>query len=171
MLPSTARCEHAPTHARTPALRQAVPPHLRFATIRIRAYSDGIWEPHPNGANAVVLNVPDATGERFDIVAWFPAHPRTWWLRRGRAVLLGASNIPHAERAGTPLVVQATPARWLAAGGTGACVLDWSADLRVPLGGVADLVAKSEPHASRLAAALGRGPAATLQQVLYRHAN
>jgi hypothetical protein len=177
MTPSTAlaaragACALDPVRAFAYALaRDSSPPHLRFGSLRICAHTSGIWEPDESGPRAVVLNVPDASGEPCDLVAWLPSRPEAWWRRSGHAAILGARNVERADFFATPIVVHSTPERWLFACGRGVCVLDWAADLRFWLGGSAALVADSPILARRLDAALGRRTD-FLQPTGYRHAD
>ncbi|MGE5537478.1 MAG: AAA family ATPase [Gemmatimonas sp.] len=132
-----------------------------FDAYRVSLQPDGRWKSDPAGFLVDLLFVPGPKGpeDPEDAVAWEPARPGAWWRRTGVATLLGSDNI---ARAGTaPLAVHATPERWLAAGGRGICVLDWSADLRALLG-EAQLVTDSAPLARRLDRALGRWGATTV---------
>lgn len=87
------------------------------------------WEPAEGEAGATeVLILPVHEGETIiDLVAWRPDRPRRWWLRTGAGmgVVLGHQHHVTAQWEDTALLLHETPADWLAAGGEGACILDW----------------------------------------------
>ena len=56
-----------------------------------------------------------------DIVAFYPARPERWWLRRGHAEVLGAVNGFSIE----PRRLHRRPIDWLIDEGRGLCILDW----------------------------------------------
>ena len=68
-------------------------------------------------------------GELIDLVAWRSLRPDDWRLLRGTAWLLGQDAINHALEwpQDGPIAMHRTPRDWLAAGGTGFCILDWEA--------------------------------------------
>jgi hypothetical protein len=64
--------------------------------------------------------------EVVDLVA-IPFKSRdSWFLRSGKACLLGAENLQIATLQ-NPIIIYATPLRWLQAGGNGLCILNWEA--------------------------------------------
>jgi hypothetical protein len=136
-----------------------VPPHIAYDALGIRVLPDGRWEHDDAGLLACVLLVKGPDGKILEGVAWDPNRPGAWWLCTRRVNILGEENIAAAGTA--PLLVHATPERWLDGGGRGICVLDWSTDLRTPLGG-ARLVTDSIALARRLDQALDRWGATDL---------
>ena len=69
--------------------------------------------------------VSGAFSDLLDLIAWTPADPVRWWFRTGDAYALGMEWIDRAEIHDKPLRLFECPLDWLAAGGSGACVLDW----------------------------------------------
>ena len=74
----------------------------------------------------VVEGEPEVPGwaEIDDFVAFKPADPGNWWLRRGAVDLLGAYNIRPWKLA--PTRIFESPLSWLKAGGNGVCILNWA---------------------------------------------
>lgn len=60
-----------------------------------------------------------------DVVAWRTARPDSWNLTTGLGWLMGEDQIYTAP--GEPVHLHSTPLQWLASGGQGICILDWSA--------------------------------------------
>lgn len=101
---------------------------LWFAA-NIRPRDDGRFTLDPDGTEAHVVPVRDRAGALADMVAWLPDDPFHWWTKCGESAVLGAREIAGAALAGMPVPLQPTPAHWLAAGGRGVVVLDWSVNL------------------------------------------
>ena len=51
--------------------------------------------------------------------------PDRWWLRRGKALVLGAALLEIASQEHEPVPVFSTPVSWLRSGGAGIAILDW----------------------------------------------
>ena len=99
----------------------------------------------------------DANPERHvehlvDLVAVDLEHPKRFRRRRAEAVILGSAYLAIAIDEGESVPVFETPLSWLASGGAGVCVLDWSWACTVLLG--LDLVAETVPLGERLETAL-----------------
>lgn len=103
-----------------------------FALSPITPYGNGTFERAGAGPAAVIMAVEDSRGI-YDRVAWYPGQPRTWWLEHGFATVLGDEAIDAARWHGEPVLMVATPADWITARGQAVCILDWSADVYVPL--------------------------------------
>ena len=94
---------------------------------RIVPHSCGLFEFHDEGEPAII--VPEGSpevpgwGEIDDLIAFKPADPANWWLRRGAVDLLGLYNIVPWRL--DSLRVCETPLSWLQAGAKGICILDW----------------------------------------------
>lgn len=137
----------------------------RFELGRVRAIEgERFWEPQEDGAARLALAVHSGP-DLVDIVAFAPASPDRWTLRRGAGVMLGEDALWHAcamrgPGARTIVAVHATPMAWLRAGGEGVCVLDWSAEalgmLRM-LGPEVTLLAADAGAAVKLRDALAYG--------------
>ena len=80
---------------------------------RVRLH-DGLYEPDEDGQTAYVMPVP-GFGGHVDLVAWQPANPARWWLRRGAATLLGEQDLDRAYCRNLPLHLMPTPLAWLLA--------------------------------------------------------
>ena len=83
---------------------------------RVRLH-DGTFEPDEDGQQAYVQPVP-GFGGHVDLVAWQPANPARWWLRRGAATVLGEQDIDRASCRSLPLHLFPTPMGWLLADDT-----------------------------------------------------
>ena len=90
-------------------------------------HSSGFFDFHDEGEPAIIVPEGEPVvlgwGEIDDLIAFKPADPANWWLRRGNVDLLGCYNI-------TPwrldsLCICVTPLSWLQAGAKGVCILDW----------------------------------------------
>jgi len=93
-----------------------------------------------------------------ELVAFTLDQPSRWWLRKGNGVLLGPDWPDYLTTLGNdPLPLFDNPLSWLRGGGSGSCVVDWSAHLPLYLGNVKDIVCESSELASRLYRALN-GP-------------
>ena len=88
-----------------------------------------------------------------DLLAFEPARPDRWWLRRGQAPLLGSIYVGLALEAGCALPVYASPMNWIKANGQGLVILNWETgpDLLLDVG---EFVAEDVALGNRLAAAL-----------------
>ena len=103
-----------------------VPAHAAEFAGRARIRVNGeYFEPCEDGFEANILPLIEDEWT-CDLLAYDPKRPDRWWLRLGVGWALGADNA-HERLPGEPLAVFRTPASWLAAGGTGVCVLDWTA--------------------------------------------
>jgi hypothetical protein len=143
---------------------------LGVAAVRITV-SDTTFEPHPDGAAAYILPVrveqpigPEAAdpatavheGEIVDLLAFHPAFPLRWALRRDATDWLGAIEPQYLDP--MPIPVWRSPLNWLRAGCVGLVVLSprpaeaW----RILSGCVGGLVAEDKRHAAELRAALVR---------------
>ena len=81
-----------------------------------------------DGAPHVVQPVVTG-GAIIDLCAWRSTHPDDWRLLRGVGWLLGADAVDYASEwpQDGPIAMHRRPLDWMAAGGDGFCVLDWSA--------------------------------------------
>ncbi len=102
----------------------------------ITPLQDGRFEFTENGRSVAVLPVYDSATpawspleHRFDglldLIAFDPARPDCWWLRRGQALLLGSIYVGLAIEADLALPIFANPMSWMKANAEGVVVLDW----------------------------------------------
>lgn len=130
----------------------------------IRPLQDGSFEFAETGRSVTVLPVYDSETpawapleHRFegllDLLAFDPTRPDCWWLRRGRALLLGSIYVGLALEAGCALPVYSNPMSWIKANAEGLVVLDWEAasDLLLDVG---EFVAEDVDLGERIEAAL-----------------
>lgn len=85
----------------------------------------GLYEPGAGPCHVVTPVV--SNGDIADLCAWRPLDPARWWMRTGSGWALGADSLDAHGGWSSTLDLFATPAEWLAAGGDGVCILDWSA--------------------------------------------
>jgi hypothetical protein len=137
-----------------------------FGRARILAEPSGFYQLAGESGNSVptldaaILGVTDRIGEISDLVAWLPADPWRWWVRRGAVPVLGEAEIERAAFLDAPLYLFGTPHDWLFNHGKGGywpscCVLDWTIDPRVTFSGVR-IMAHGEAVARQLEAAQHR---------------
>jgi len=135
------------------------------AVHRVRPKRDGCFHYDPEGRWAVVLPIEDRDREIADIVAWLPEQPERWRYRRGGQIaVLGARNLAVALWRGEPVRLWSTPRDWLIAGGNGAVVLDFGADLRELFDGIPQVIAPAEAIGPLTAALRRREPRLTVAQ-------
>ena len=94
--------------------------------------SNGLYTPNPTGRKAFIIAeatstfLPSKIGidEIVDLVAVPLEATDRWFLRLGRANILGLENlsIPHDRL--DPIILHGTPLRWLQGGANGLCILD-----------------------------------------------
>ncbi len=129
----------------------------------IRTLAEGHFEFTKNGRSAVVLPVYDSETpawapleQRFegllDLLAFDPARPARWSLRRGQAMLLGSIYVGLVLEEGCALPLYSDPLRWIKADGEGTVVLDWAWAPDLLLG--FDLIVEDVELGNRLDAAL-----------------
>ncbi len=130
----------------------------------IRPLQGGCFEFAENGRSVAVLPVYDSETpvwapleHRFegllDLLAFDPARPDCWWLRRGQALLLGSIYVGLAIEADCALPVYATPWSWMKANAEGLVVLDWEA-VSALLRHAGEFLAEDVELGNRLEAAL-----------------
>ena len=88
------------------------------------------WPRDGRGMFGTMVCVEDSAGQLVDLAGWADRDPSRWFLRRGEAVILGASILREACRTGNPITLFGTPADWFAAKGQGVVIVDWDVDLR-----------------------------------------
>ncbi len=93
-----------------------------------------------------------------DLVAWHPAEPDRWFLRRGTAAILNPEAIERAVFLEEPLFLWESPLQWLQCGMKGSVVLDTRADVAFWLGGVRQIYCQSRRLAERIDRALHAAP-------------
>ena len=98
------------------------------------------------GPQSLVLNI-------YDLVAFKPRQPDTWWLRKGHSALLGPDWPEWCRIHNEPLHLFSSPLEWLRGSGHGSCIVDWSACLRLLLSGTSALVCDSTALAKRVSSA------------------
>ena len=102
------------------------PGPIGVATIEV--HDLGIFDFSPVGQRAFVI--PAYSGgigsEVTDVLAWLPAAPARWSSHCYTGWPLGAHHLDHAEIRNEPIVLHPNPMAWLAAGGEGAVIIDWS---------------------------------------------
>lgn len=115
-------------------------PYLPVGILRIEVEASGLWQPSDEGRPAMITPATvgdDSDAELVDLVAWRSTDPLRVYSRNGQAWALGLGAIDEVLRAWEPkpLDLHASPLDWLAAGGSGCCVVDWNApevaDLRM----------------------------------------
>lgn len=120
---------------------------------RIVPNASGLFELHDDGEPALIIaeGEPEVPGWAVldDLVAVMPDDADRWWLRRGAIDLLGAYNLNSWTV--DPVVLHATPMRWLQGGARGFCIIDWQLDPgQLLFGATGGLVADSEALRDRL---------------------
>ncbi|MBB6254107.1 hypothetical protein [Nitrospirillum iridis] len=85
-----------------------------------------------------------------DLVQIDLSAPETWQPLYGGCPILGLEQVDHAAIFDHPLVLHRHPLDWLRARGAGACVLDWSADLRFWIGQAPAITCATRGLAKRL---------------------
>lgn len=87
----------------------------------------GYWKREFRGSRAWIIPVYSLSGfELVDLLALPQDRPATvYWRYTGQGVALGYENILAADFGRAPLVLHETPLDWMAAGKTGACIIDW----------------------------------------------
>ena len=150
-------------------LRQGVPESAIYKTNgaiigvgRIET-STSYFEFNPGGRPAIVLAAlwmyertlyEEALETIGDLVAWHPAEPDKWYMRRGVAAVLNPEAIERAVHFGEPLPLWETPLAWLQNGMAGCVVLDWQADLTFHFGNVRQINCQSRRLAGQIDTAL-----------------
>ena len=108
-----------------------IPTEARLMCGTARIQPEGkFYQPDADGTMAVII--PIIEGEVIvDLIAFQPAWPELWWLRRGEAPFLGGDALEWLWLDEPPLVFK-TPLAWLKAGAphNGIAILDWSAARR-----------------------------------------
>lgn len=139
----------------------------QFGVMRVRALSDGLYEPDQDGGTAAI--VPVMAMERLDtilgqidlpclvdLIAFQTVSPARWQWRIGTGWALGAHLLTEPDSDAVEIV--ATPLEWMSAGGEVVCVLDWSEQSPAwfYLRTAPELVVNNEMLAARLAAGIER---------------
>jgi len=135
-----------------------------------RICTDGdLWQPDEAGRPAILQPVI-TYGVLIDVVAWRLDAPSRWWRRTGYAAALGDDAIDgaaiHFDGEEDPLTLHCSPVAWLAAGGSGACLLDWTV-AAITLAGVHRFLTDDPSLARQIDRAL-RQPAADFEIRLTR---
>lgn len=94
--------------------------------------SNGLYVPNPTGRKAFIIAeatstiLPSKIGidEIVDLVAVPFEAPDRWFLRLGRANILGLENLSVPHDRFDPIILHGTPLRWLQGGANGLCVLN-----------------------------------------------
>lgn len=134
----------------------SAPDRPRWGALPITPNPDGrTYRVDRKGEYAVILEVQDRYGEIVDLVAWFEADPAGWLLFFGdQTPVLGARALAYAADHGESIGLYCTPRRWFIAGGLGACVLQWNADLSPVFDGVSRILPDHPELSGRLRRAL-----------------
>lgn len=130
----------------------------------IRTLAEGHFEFTKNGRSAVVLPVYDSETpawapleQRFegllDLLAFDPARPARWSLRRGQAILLGSIYVGLVLEEGCALPLYSNPLSWLKADGEGVVILNWEVAPSLLLD-VTEFVVEDVETGNRIKAAL-----------------
>lgn len=85
-----------------------------------------------------------------DLVAFRLEAPGRWHPVRRDAHLLGEDAVEAARFDARPLRLSSSPLAWLAAGGTGACVVDWSLNPAAAFSGIPRLICDDPALEARL---------------------
>ncbi len=107
------------------------------ASCYVETLANGLFRPvrsfEPGCLDCQVEPVEDERGDVLDAVAWAASDPARWWLRHGKAVVLGAPEIARSYDCEAAIALVTTPADWIERHARGrhwvACVLDWDGDL------------------------------------------
>ena len=120
---------------------------------RVELVDDDTYRPAKGGEPAIIVAVgefdEDGWHEISDLVAYRPSSPHQWALRRRDESILGRQTLEYARDAYPPARLFASPHEWLANGGAGVTVIDWSAALSWPFRG-AHVLADDPALAERL---------------------
>ncbi len=94
--------------------------------VRTAIGKGGRWEPVEDGEPRLIVAVREK-GVLVDLVAMSSSERDSWALRTGAGWLLGYEHFHAAQLGGEDrLRLFGNPVEWMAAGGEGICVLDWS---------------------------------------------
>lgn len=85
-----------------------------------------------------------------DLIAFRLEAPGRWHPVRRDAHLLGEDAVERARFDARPLRLSSSPLAWLAAGGTGACVVDWSLNPAAAFSGIPRLICDDPALETRL---------------------
>jgi hypothetical protein len=81
------------------------------------------WKPEKDAGQRVLVTPAYEQGRVVDLVAWLPAAPERWFLRRGENAILGIESLQESIVFRKPVVVHATPFDWIMADQAGCCPL------------------------------------------------
>ena len=115
---------------------QGVP---RCFTARVIFIDKVHFQLDPSGELAQIAPVRDRYDWLDDLVAWMADTPGTWHVKEGVCPILGARDLHLAGLWVDAVMIHATPADWVAAGGTGICILDWGVELLGCFEGVTEI--------------------------------
>ena len=123
--------------------------------VHARPCGDELFDPEvgktfPNVSRVLAFGIRDNDGEILDLVAFHPDRPGRFRRRYGIVDFLGEEAVLRAGLEREPLVLHPTPLAWLAAGGTGACVLDATASLRLAFAGIPEIHATCPLHGAAI---------------------
>ncbi len=129
-----------------------------FGIAQVEFLKGSFWQPCDGGGGVGAMIQPVYEGGSLvDLIAWRSLKPSDWHWRLGEAWALGADAAD-----GTPwhgfasLVVHATPLAWLASGGDGLVILNWSSPEVRRLNLFDELVCSDNLVADRLERLLSR---------------
>ena len=129
----------------------------------------GLYQPLEPGGGDLSVILPSRHGnELIDLVAYDMADPGKWWLRTGVGEWIGADHVEECDFKELPVRLHGTPQGWLAAGGTGACVLTTrSFGAHAQLMRAKGIVCDDDAHAARVHGWLRRRERPTYPKVGY----
>jgi hypothetical protein len=142
-------------------------PHFGRATIALNGdgtYRDGLGD--PDGQPAHLVEVLDHDGYVAGEVAWLAEDPRRWYLAPDTPPILGLPEVSRSYAADAALLLLEMPFEFIGMMGQrcgawpAACILDWTADLELWLGGVPEIATRSPRVAKALGRHLAREPLA-----------
>ena len=116
------------------------------------------WQPidEPAAIGAIIQPVYD-DGDLIDLIAWRSQNPLDWRWRVGSAWALGADFLHGSVWDGfASIAIHATPLAWLAAGGEGLTVLNWTSPYIHQLSNFDEIVCNDSKLSSRLNKILSR---------------
>lgn len=147
----------------------------RYGIARIRPEAD-LYEPDEDGIPALLTTEwfggIDCGALIEDIVATVLDHRLQSYRRIGLCAVLGDSAIAGARSRRMDLSIYRSPLSWLAAGGRGACLVDWTADPRYVFRGIPNLRCETDQLGRRLNARIAEcslaAPRISVQRPGYR---
>lgn len=127
-----------------------------------------MWQPCEGGTTMLTIAVVE-DDTVIDIVAFDPAQPGQWFMRKGAAWALGLDEIETV--CGTfegeaVIELHATPFDWLRTDMAGVCVLEWTDQARATIRDLHHIQVRDQRYAQALRLELSRAP--RLPEITYQ---